>query len=448
MSFTSSATGALAPQDTISITFPADVTLNAANADVLSSSFGGSCLNPLSVFVSGHTLSVMLGANCSLADSSAATLSIHDVRNPPNGTTDVAADYTVSTSEDPTTVSPSSAPTFVASGTAVSAVAVSPQADLSGASTTWTDTFTTSSRGALFPGDRVTLDLPTALGVSATPSVAFGGGFVGCTGGATGSYDATTGVLNVGVPAGCTIAASTSGSIAFAATNPLGSQNLAASSFATYTSEDPSPVHPATGVAIVVPPPPSSGGSGSGPVAQATLSVSVTVAQTVVGNGVDLSTTGGSGTGAVTFSVVGGTAAGCSISGTVLTASGPGTCVVEATRAGDTTYASATSLPVTITFSAARAVPPPVAAPHPITIGFAGGSALLSVATRHRLIQLIRQLRPGATVTIYAYGVPRALALARAIAARRFLTHYRHLRVRFVLIVRALSRVRVVTLHQ
>ena len=176
--------------------------------------------------------------------------------------------------------------------------------------------------------------------------------------------------------------------------------------------------------------------------------MSVTVAQTVVGNGVDLSTTGGSGTGAVTFSVVGGTAAGCSISGTVLTASGPGTCVVEATRAGDTTYASASSLPVTITFSAARAVPAPVVVPHPITIGFAGGSALLSVATRHRLIQLIRQLRPGATVTIYAYGVPRALALARAIAARRFLTHYRHLRVRFVLIVRALSRVRVVTLHQ
>ncbi len=447
--FTSSATGALAPQDTISITFPADVTLNAANADVLSSSFGGSCLNPLSVFVSGQTLSVFLGANCSLADSTPATLSIHDIRNPPNGTTDTAADYTVSTSEDPTTVSPSSAPTFVPSGTAVSAVAVSPQSDLSGASTTWTDTFTTSSRGALFPGDRVTLDLPTSLGVSATPSVTFGGGFTGCAAGETGTYDATTGVLSVSVPSGCTIAASTSGSIAFAGTNPLGSQTLAATSFATFTSEDPTAVHPATGVAIVVPPPPSSGGSGSGTTAQATLSVSVTVGETVVGNSIDLSTTGGSGTGAVTFSVVGGTAPGCSISGTVLTATGPGTCVVEATRAGDTTYASATSLPVTITFLAARAVPPPVVVvPHAIVIGFAGGSAALSVATRHQLIELIHQLHPGATITIYAYGVPRALALARAIAARRFLTHYRHLRVRFVLIVRAISRVRVVTLHQ
>ena len=70
-----------------------------------------------------------------------------------------------------------------------------------------------------------------------------------------------------------------------------------------------------------------------------------------------LYTTGGSGTGKVTFKITsGGTATGCQIGGTTynyyLTASGIGTCLVTATKAGDINYFETTSVvtPVTIIF--------------------------------------------------------------------------------------------------
>ncbi len=201
---------------------------------------------------------------------------------------------------------------------------------------------------------------------------------------------------------------------------------------------------------VVAPPPPlsASGGSG-GSTAQVTLSVSIPSAQGTVGSSVDLSTAGGSGTGAVTFSVVGGTATGCAITGTTLTATGPGTCVVEATKAGDATYAGATSAPVTITFGAAKVVRHhPIAVPHPVTVAFAAGTSALGPAARRALIDLVKHLHPGATVTVTTWGDPRSLAIARARAIDAFLTHYRHLHVRVVAVVSAINRVRVVTTTQ
>ncbi len=59
-----------------------------------------------------------------------------------------------------------------------------------------------------------------------------------------------------------------------------------------------------------------------------------------------LSTTGGSGTGAVTFSVAKGP---CTISGTTLTGLSPGVCGIVATKSQDNTYAEAASEPLTVT---------------------------------------------------------------------------------------------------
>jgi hypothetical protein len=59
-----------------------------------------------------------------------------------------------------------------------------------------------------------------------------------------------------------------------------------------------------------------------------------------------LSTTGGSGTGAVTYAVASGT---CTISGSTLSATAAGTCTVTAKKAADTSYLEATSAAVSVT---------------------------------------------------------------------------------------------------
>jgi uncharacterized delta-60 repeat protein len=93
-----------------------------------------------------------------------------------------------------------------------------------------------------------------------------------------------------------------------------------------------------------------------------------------------LSTTGGNGTGPVTYAVTSGP---CSVSGPTLTGTGAGTCSVTATKAADSTYASATSSPVTVTVSG----PPPVinlvATPGPglIRLDFTSNSQTPAAAT-------------------------------------------------------------------
>ena len=91
------------------------------------------------------------------------------------------------------------------------------------------------------------------------------------------------------------------------------------------------------------------GGSASSPapVAQASLTAtaaSITLAPSAT---TTLGNTGGSGSGAVSYSVVTGT---CTVSGTTLTAPATGgTCTVTASKAGDASYQSATSSPITVT---------------------------------------------------------------------------------------------------
>jgi hypothetical protein len=66
-----------------------------------------------------------------------------------------------------------------------------------------------------------------------------------------------------------------------------------------------------------------------------------------------LTSGGGSGTGAVTFSVTNGTATGCLVTSGKLSATTAGTCLVTATKAGDSTYAGANSAATTVTISSA-----------------------------------------------------------------------------------------------
>ena len=80
---------------------------------------------------------------------------------------------------------------------------------------------------------------------------------------------------------------------------------------------------------------------------QATL----TVSQTTVAykNDLGLTTSGGSGTGSVTFAKVSGP---CTVTGSTLSPTGAGTCVVNATKAGDASYDAVTSVNKSITITA------------------------------------------------------------------------------------------------
>ncbi|HEY5273016.1 MAG TPA: putative Ig domain-containing protein [Acidimicrobiales bacterium] len=84
-------------------------------------------------------------------------------------------------------------------------------------------------------------------------------------------------------------------------------------------------------------------------IAQAALVVSsIAVNYDPTATTLPLTTTGGSGTGAITFVGTAGTA-GCSVSGTTLSATSAGTCTVTATKAASTDYSAISSVATTVT---------------------------------------------------------------------------------------------------
>jgi len=88
---------------------------------------------------------------------------------------------------------------------------------------------------------------------------------------------------------------------------------------------------------------------------QAALVLHASPATIPVGNDSALSTTGGSGTGAVTYTLVSGP---CTLTGSTLTGTALGDCEVTATKAGDGTHASLTSTPVIVRVAPMAAATP------------------------------------------------------------------------------------------
>ena len=116
---------------------------------------------------------------------------------------------------------------------------------------------------------------------------------------------------------------------------------------------------------------------------QAALSISNTTLSGTVGTPLTLTTSGGSGTIAVTYAVTG---TGCSIAGSSLSASAAASCVVTATNPANGIYAAVSSTPVTFTFSLApQAVLSITTASHtgnvgsPIALTTSGGSGTIAV---------------------------------------------------------------------
>ena len=113
--------------------------------------------------------------------------------------------------------------------------------------------------------------------------------------------------------------------------------------------------------------------------ASSQAALSVNPAQGVYGTVVTLSAEGGSGTGAVSFAAVDGTATGCAVNADALSASSAGSCLVSATRAGDTNYGPITSPQINVVFARADQSPLSLASSSsvfgvPLSLSVTGGS--------------------------------------------------------------------------
>jgi hypothetical protein len=113
------------------------------------------------------------------------------------------------------------------------------------------------------------------------------------------------------------------------------------------------------------------------PIAQAALTITTTSAS--FNSLLTLATSGGSDSGTVTYVVVGGGSAGCSVSGGVLSENSAGTCSVTATMAGNTNFSPVSSAATTITIGKINQVALTILTTSgswntPLTLGVSGGT--------------------------------------------------------------------------
>ncbi|MGV1015479.1 MAG: hypothetical protein ACOYB4_10955, partial [Methyloceanibacter sp.] len=107
---------------------------------------------------------------------------------------------------------------------------------------------------------------------------------------------------------------------------------------------------------------------------QATLTAVVTPSTVTFGSTAALTSTGGSGSGLVSFSA--GASTGCSVAGSTLSITdASGTCSVTATKAADSSYNAATSAAAPVTMNKATQAAVTVTAPATATVGQTGLSA-------------------------------------------------------------------------
>ena len=248
VTFTASGSGGLIAGDHVTVTFAPG--FDMTNPTVV---FGGSfssCTNVPGV-ANGPSVTVTLPTNCTLASGLTGMLTLESVTNPPATATFSANQFSVSTSEDLTAVSPQVGQyvsAIVPSGSTPSVTTgfVTDSPATSNVSATLTVNFTTSPLGpltgagpyggGLTPGDTVTVAVPAGFVVT-TPSTAVT--LSGCPAATTGAVTGTVGsgwMVTLRIPAGCSIGNGTSATLTIAVTNPPASTYTG---FSVATSEDP-----------------------------------------------------------------------------------------------------------------------------------------------------------------------------------------------------------------
>lgn len=140
----------------------------------------------------------------------------------------------------------------------------------------------------------------------------------------------------------------------------------------------------------------------------------VTSTQGTYGAPLTLETSGGSGSGAVSYAVANGTASGCAVDGSSLKASTAGTCLVTATKAGSSVFEPVSSASTTVTFVASAQAPLVVTTTRgtygaALTLATSGGSGPGAVSYTVGNGTAACTLR-GATLTVSTAGTCRVTA--------------------------------------
>ena len=298
--FSTSATGALGPGSTITVSFtPTFSTVTTTPAVVLDSpsSFSSDCTATASDPSMSNVVVITLtssGSNpCALGASTAASLGIAVV----NGTGDAFSNMSVSTSMDANDASPTGTAITLSAATkttAVSYTTTAPTSLVANTASTWTVKFSSSSAGSLFAGSYIVATFPSGFTTSSnnptivlqTPSTFP----TYCT--ATSSDPTMTNIVIVYLANNgsniCNLAVSTATVRSFAVINgPAGTYGN--TSYSLQTSMDGTTVSPTSGSETIV----AAGPPGTGSNWAMTSSTSPGEAAAGLGPGVPASMQGG-----------------------------------------------------------------------------------------------------------------------------------------------------------
>jgi len=162
------------------------------------------------------------------------------------------------------------------------------------------------------------------------------------------------------------------------------------------------------------PPPPTSESGNAAPPVVVGTPLTITSLSGRSGTALVLLTSGRSAGRVVSFSVVNGTATGCSIKNGTLNASSEGTCIVTATEEAEGSNPLVSSAATMITMAKRIA-----SRPETLTVLFSGRSDTLSDRAKESLSGLAKKLKPGESVTFTGFAkgdVALALGLAQSVS--------------------------------
>ncbi|HET7573105.1 MAG TPA: InlB B-repeat-containing protein, partial [Gaiellaceae bacterium] len=247
VSFTPQADLDFLASDTVTVEFPSGFDVSGATFE----SFSG-CFLSSSPSASGQQVTVPLPPGCSIVGGTPSSVELSGIS--PAAGTYAASEFAVSTSQETTPVAATGSDIVISGGgggggaTSVTNVTFSGSSTAAAATSTWTVGFTSSSSGQLAGGagfGYVLVTFPSGFG---TPSsAAFATGF-SCNGQAAVPQDVGGGTVELDLPSGCTLAASTAATVTLTLTNPSSAGSYTGASVST--SSDQNFVAPASAIAI------------------------------------------------------------------------------------------------------------------------------------------------------------------------------------------------------
>ena len=244
--FTSSASGPIPEGGVVTVTFHSSFVVPAAPLVSFPTGFVGCSSTMASATNNPTVVSITLPIGCALGASTAATVSIPGVLNPPAGIFANTGFSVRTTSDSATSVSPAAAVTIA--GSSVTGVTFSGSPQLPVVASVYSVGFTTTAVGSLGVGDTITVTFNPNFAPPASPVIALGAMFAGCTIGSSTAVGARVSITLAS--GGCNLPASTPASLTIAGVlNPVAG-SYAAATFTVQTDSDVVVASPAAAIVI------------------------------------------------------------------------------------------------------------------------------------------------------------------------------------------------------